>query len=74
MKYPSYKAAIAWIANNDSCSDDGNNNPQTVSELVTSCMIADIFEVDHLKVGRDVCKMRLKNGDITEIDETDSNG
>lgn len=73
MKYPSYKAAIAWVANNESPADDGNNNPYIVSELVSSCLVADLFEVDVLKVGRDVCKMRLKNGDITEIDDTDPN-
>jgi hypothetical protein len=71
MRYPSYKSAIAWVANNDSGLDDGNNNPRIVSELITACMVADLFEVDSLKVGRDVCKVRLHNGDISEIVDVD---
>lgn len=59
MKRPGYRAAIEWIAEMDSPSDDGHNDPQIVSELVTACMVADIFGVDRLKVGRDVVISRI---------------
>lgn len=58
MKRASYRHAIEWIAENDSAADDGANDPQTVSELVSSVLVADIFDVEPLKVGVDVVRAR----------------
>jgi hypothetical protein len=55
-----YRSAIQWIAENDSCADPGNMDPKVVSELVTSCMVADIFNVSNERVGEDVVKYRKK--------------
>lgn len=60
MKRASYKEAIQWIAENDSATDDGADDPQTVSELVSSVLVADIFDVPTLKVGQDIVKFRIK--------------
>ncbi len=63
MKRPSYRAAIEWIAHNDSASDDGNLDPSTVGELVSSALVADLFGATTEKVGRDVVAYRTKNAD-----------
>lgn len=60
MKRASYRDAIYWIAQNDSAADDGADDPQTVGELVTSSLIADVFGVSALKVGTDVVRQREK--------------
>lgn len=62
MNRASYREAIRWIAVNDSAADDTANDPQTVSELVSSVLIADLFDVDSLKVGKDVVRARKKLG------------
>jgi len=55
MKRASYRAAIAWIAWNDEPSDD---NPESVSEMISASLIADIFGVDPLRVGSDIVRYR----------------
>jgi len=62
MRRASYRNAIDWIAEMDSAADDGADDRFTVSELVTSQLIADIFGVDPLKVGADVVRARKKKG------------
>jgi hypothetical protein len=59
MKRASYRDAIDWVAQNDSPADEGNLHPETVSELVSSVLVADIFGVEVIKVGRDVVRRRL---------------
>lgn len=59
MKRASYRDAVDWIAQNDSGADPGALDPVTVSELVSSVLVADIFGVDVLKVGADVVRRRL---------------
>lgn len=59
MKRASYRDAIDWVAQNDSAGDEGNLHPETVSELVSSHLVADIFGVEYIKVGRDVVLRRL---------------
>lgn len=61
MNRPGYRNFIAWIAENDSAADPGNDDPETVGELVTSCMVADMYMVDPLRVGNDVVKYRNKH-------------
>jgi hypothetical protein len=58
MKRASYRDAIDWIAQMDSAGDDGADDPQTVSELVSAAMIAELFGVDPIKVGTDVVRRR----------------
>ena len=64
MKRASYREAIAWIAMNDSCINEGHDDPVTVSELVSSHLIADIFNVPFIKVGEDVVKYRAKQDEL----------
>jgi hypothetical protein len=59
MKRASYREAIAWIAENDSGGDEDALNPDTVSELVTSCLVADLFGVPCARVGEDIVKYRV---------------
>lgn len=54
MKRASYKEAINWIAYND-CPDDKYSLGH-----ITSCLIADLFEVDIVKVLTDVFKVKEK--------------
>lgn len=58
MKRASYREAIRWIAENDSSGDDLSE--EECGELVTSVLVAEIFDVDSDKVGRDVFKAREK--------------
>lgn len=58
MKRPSYKRAIEWIALNDGAGDDDALDAEVAGGLTTSVLIADLFEVESSKVGRDVAKLR----------------
>jgi len=58
MKRASYRDAIDWIAQNDSAGDDGSCDPKIVAELVTSVLIAAIFDAPTEKVGADVVRRR----------------
>lgn len=58
MKRASYRDAIDWVAQNDSAADDKADDPQTVSELVSSQLVADVFGVESIRVGRDVVRRR----------------
>lgn len=60
MKRASYRDAIRWIADNDSGADDGALDPVIVAELVSSVLVADLFDVPSAKVGADVVRERLK--------------
>lgn len=61
MKRASYRDAIDWIANNDSDGED-EHAEESVSMLVTACLVADIFGVARERVGRDVVRLRKKQG------------
>jgi len=58
MKRASYRDAIDWIAQNDSAGDDGHDDPEIVATLVSSVLVADIFDVPTERVGRDVVRRR----------------
>lgn len=66
MKRASYRQAIAWIAEYDSGLSEGalqaTGSPDAVSELITSLLVADIFDVEPEKVGKDVVKYRKQHG------------
>jgi hypothetical protein len=58
VKRASYRDAIDFIAQNDSPGCFNADDPKTVSELVSSQLVADVFAVDAIKVGRDVVRRR----------------
>jgi hypothetical protein len=59
MKRASYRAAIEWVALNDSGAEDLTE--EQCGELITSVLVADLFAVDDSKVGRDVYRERAKH-------------
>lgn len=61
MKRASYREAIAWIALNDSAADDDALDPLVAGTLVSSILIAEIFDVNSDKVGADIVKYREKH-------------
>lgn len=61
MKRPSYREAVAWVAENDSGGSADALEPTVVSELVTACLVADLFGVEPERVGQDVVKYRKKH-------------
>lgn len=58
MKRASYRAAVDWIAQNDSAADADAFDPEAAAYLVSSVLVADIFDVDPERVGRDVVRRR----------------
>lgn len=58
MKRASYRAAIAWIAENDSNGEDDRLDAEVVSSLITAILVADVFGVPTEKVGRDIVRHR----------------
>lgn len=58
MKRASYREAIAWVALNDSGGEDDALVPGEVQHLITAALVADIFDVDQEKVGRDIVNFR----------------
>lgn len=61
MKRASYRHAVALIALNDSSGDDDNRDVNTVSELVSVVIVADIFGVTVLKLAEDIVRYRNKH-------------
>jgi hypothetical protein len=58
VKRASYRDAVDWIAQNDSAGDAGHDDPETVASLVSSVLVADIFDVPAERIGRDVVRRR----------------
>lgn len=58
MRRASYRAAIDWIAQNDSAADADARDPAAVAYLVSSVLVADIFDVAPERIGRDVVRRR----------------
>ena len=56
MKRASYRAGIAWIANNDSPGDD--STAEEIAGFISSLLLADLFDVEPEKVGWDVFRYR----------------
>lgn len=61
MKKASYRQAIAWIATEDDPGSDDALDPEQVSFMLTSCLVADIFETPREQVGNDVVEYRKKH-------------
>jgi hypothetical protein len=58
VKRPAYRRAIEWVAFNDGAGDPDALDPEVVSGLTTVVLLADLFEVEAEKVGRDVVRFR----------------
>lgn len=58
MKRASYREAVAWVALNDSAADDDALEVEAVSGLVSTVLVADIFDVDPERVARDIIRVR----------------
>lgn len=58
MKRASYREAVAWVALNDPGGDSDALDTDVVSGLITVCLVADVFDVDPIKVGKDVVSFR----------------
>jgi hypothetical protein len=56
MKRASYRAAIRFIAMNDSAGDD--LTVEDCGSLVTAVLVAEIFDVDSDTVGKDIDRKR----------------
>jgi hypothetical protein len=57
MRRASYRAGVRWIAEND---EPDSMEPGDVSYFVSSLLLADLFEVEPERVGRDVVRQRKK--------------
>ena len=71
MKRASYREAIAWIALNDSAGDNDALDPTRASELVSSVLIADLFDVPMEKVGEDIVRYRKKHSNVRTLESFD---
>jgi len=57
---PSYRKAVKLIAHNDSNGEDTALDVQSVSELVTVGIVADLFDIETTKLAQDIVKERIK--------------
>lgn len=60
VKRASYRAAVQWIALNDSAGDDDALDVESVSGYITTALVADVFGVDATRVGKDVVRARAR--------------
>lgn len=63
MKRASYRNAVYWIAANDGRGDRLAEDVDHVSGLVTTKLVADLFDVTDEKVATDIVKLRDKWND-----------
>lgn len=56
----SYRDAIAWVAENDGLGDKEWLDLEHVSNMVTVCLLADLFKKDGLEVAKSVVRYRVK--------------
>lgn len=61
--YPSYKFAVAWIAENDAPGDADALELETVAGYVTTALIADLYGHTTAKVAADVVRYRKKHAE-----------
>ncbi len=62
VKRASYRAAVDWIAQNDSAADDDADDFETGAYLGYSALVAGTFDVEHEKAGRHVANRRKALG------------
>lgn len=58
-----YASAVEWIAHNDGAGDTPEGMPwgdalDIVKDQVTTCLVADVFGKEQVKVGEDVLLLR----------------
>lgn len=56
MRRPGYREFIRWIADNDSPGDC--ESEQDCAQLVSACMVRDLFNVSEERVGKDIWRIR----------------
>jgi len=61
MKRASYREAIAWVAECDSGGNPDALDYEVVADLITACLVADVFDVAPEKVGKDIVAYRKKH-------------
>ena len=61
MATASYKHGVQWIANNDSAGNDDALDVTAVSELITTALLADLFDKDPIDVAKSIINYRLRN-------------
>lgn len=61
MRRASYRAGVAWIAENDGSGDPDavRVNVEEIRGLISVLLLADLFEVESLRVAEDVVRYRL---------------
>lgn len=59
MKRASYKTGVLWIAVND---EPWDKNLERISTLISTLLLADLFELEPAKVAADVLKYRKRYG------------
>lgn len=57
MKRASYRAGVRWIALND---EPCNLDEEEVAYTISALLLADLFEVEPERVGRDVVRIRAR--------------
>lgn len=62
-KRASYREAIEWIALNDGAGDPGWLDEESVSNQVTVCLIADLFDKKQEEIGKAVVTYRKKHSE-----------
>jgi hypothetical protein len=58
LKQASYRAGVAWIAEND---EPGDRDPETVAELISTMLLADLFGAEPERVATDIIRYRAKH-------------
>lgn len=56
-KRASYRHGVSWIALND---EPVEMDPQEIASLISVLLLADLFEVEPLKVAQDIVKIRIR--------------
>lgn len=60
MKRASYRYAVRWIAENDSAGDTDALEVGPVSELITTVLVADLFDVSPERIAADIIRERRR--------------
>ncbi len=67
MKRARYREGVSWIANND---EPGEKDLRSVSEQVSTLLLADLFDLRPEKVARDVLRERSMRDLAEEVMES----
>lgn len=56
-KHPSYKEAVAWIAQND---EPDETDKEVLSGFISVCLVADLFHKTPDQVAKDVVGLKIR--------------